>query len=554
MELFQHQVEAKLWLLARRRGILADDLRLGKTRSAAAAASEHLPVLVVCPNSVKRHWANEFQAVSPGLRVSVAMSGKHVFPECDVYVVNFDLLVKLFGQVKHVKTFVLDEAHRIKAAPTYRIVKDKATGQRVRKPVNQRNRLCMQLLSSCEYSWALSGTPMPSRPIELWTLLFSMGFTRLGYVDFAKRYAAAWDAPWGFDVSGASNLPELKKLIAPHMLRRTKKQVFGDYVPPEFKLITFDREVDARESEYSLEDLYKHDNPLLAIEGLSEIVKESALRKLPDAVEFIDNILQSEPKVIVFAYHKEVVEGLAIGLKQYNPVCVTGQTPSAKRHGIQVKFNTDPDCRVIIGNILAAGEGTDYSAADVVIFVETTWVPKDIEQASQRGESMRKLGRASSVYFLTTEASLDHYMLRRVLEKTGVINQVISTSERAETMNEAAVVALTRIADALEALLGKKPVAIDVAGAVEAVADASAKTTTEAAPWADTASEPEKKPEAKAEPKKLTEDDLRTLLIAFDEKKGRGSAKALLQKHGANMLKDLAKDKYQAVVDAMEAA
>ncbi len=531
LNLYPHQVEACTWLQARKYGILADQMRLGKSLSTAAACLDRLPALIVCPASVKFHWRKEFLRLNPNLKIETAEGGKFRFTSADVYIINYDLLGKVL--IPEFKTLVIDEAHRIKSHLT------------------ARTEHCTGLIRRAQFAYALTGTPMPSKPIELWPLLHAMGITDKSWHRFATRYARGWQAPWGFDASGASNLPELRALIAPHMLRRTKEQVFGKYVPQERTIITFDRAIDKRESQFNLNELYDHPNPLLSFEGLAEVVKASALKKIPDALEFIEGILAEQDKVIVFAHHKEVVDALRTGLKKYHPVVITGATPTKDRGALVEQFKTAPTARVFIGNILAAGEGIDLSVADTVVFVETSWVPKDIDQASARTENMTKLNAASSCYFLTTEASIDHIMLKRVLEKTDVIDQVIKISspvvqhlKELKMKDEIAV----RIAEALEALVAH----VQMQNAGFPTTKLPKATKAKSAPVENEAEVEVEIPaptKAAAPVKELTVDDVRTLLIAL----GKDKAKAMLADYGVTKVLELTKEQLAEIYAKVKA-
>ena len=405
IKLHPHQKEAKAFLLSKRRAILADSMRLGKTLSTASAATHNLPALILCPSSVKNHWAQEFKRVNPKLTIDIAHKGTHEFGLADVYIMNYELLGKV-EPAKHV-TLILDEAHKIK------------------NPQAKRTKASMKLIKKATYAYALSGTPMPSRPVELWPLLYSMGITRFGWYDYTREFCNAWDAPWGRDVNGASNLKQLARMMEPYVLRRTKEQVFPAYRPPEFSLITFDLPVDRKEAKFDKAALVEHDNPLLAFEGLADIMLQSGLKKIPYGVEFIEDLLSTEQQVVVFGHHKAVIDALEEKLAEYKPLRLTGDTPSAKRGELVKQFKEDPSHRVFLGNVIAAGEGIDLSTADTIVFMESSWVPGVIQQAAARTESMVKMNNAAQVYLLTTEASIDHYVLKRVLEKIEIIKEVL---------------------------------------------------------------------------------------------------------------------------------
>lgn len=405
--LYPHQVIAKDFLLKNQRVILADAPRCGKTLPTAAAALQHLPALIVCPAIVKNVWKEAIEALNPNIPVTI-INGKKAAEAIGgdgITIINYDLLGAIKG-IKPFSTLVLDESHRIK---NHKAIRTKAA---------------LKLMSRIPRVYALSGTPIPNRPIELWPLLHGLGIYRGGWFDFAQRYARMYTAPWGLDVSGASNLPELRELMKPHTLRRTRDQVFTNYQQPITSLITFDLPTDKREQSFNADALINHPNPMLAFEGLAEVMKEAGMRKAKPAAEFIENILESGESVVVFAHHKDVVIELNTILKAHKAAIITGATPANARPDLLKTFQSGKT-KLFIGNLAACQEGIDLSIADTVIFVEATWQTSALEQASARVENINKQGKAPLIYLLTIANSLDHTVLKKILKKQNIINQII---------------------------------------------------------------------------------------------------------------------------------
>jgi SWI/SNF-related matrix-associated actin-dependent regulator 1 of chromatin subfamily A len=395
-------------LLSRRRAILADQPRVGKTLPTAAAALENLPAFIVCPAIAKTVWEAAFSKLAPKTSVHV-INGKRDAGQpnsADVTIINYDVLQYGVTHVDRYNALVLDECHRIK------------------NPKAARTKAAMLAMKKIGHVYALSGTPIPNRPIELWPILHGLGIYRGGWYDFAARYAKMWSAPWGLDTSGASNLPELKELMRPHVLRRKKENIFKDYKDPQVSLITFDLANDKREQAFDADALVANPNALMAFEGLAEIMREAGMRKVKAASEFIDDLLQANEPVVVFAHHKDVVAALQDELKEHKPVIVVGDTSRARRDAAIEAFQTGKT-QCIIGNIAAMSEGVDLSAADTIVFVECTWSTSALEQASSRVENITKNGIAPIIYILTIKASLDHNVLAKVLKKLNVVNQII---------------------------------------------------------------------------------------------------------------------------------
>jgi superfamily II DNA or RNA helicase len=148
------------------------------------------------------------------------------------------------------------------------------------------------------------------------------------------------------------------------------------------------------------------------------------MRKVKAASEFIDDLLQADEPVVVFAHHKDVVQALQDELKTHKPVVITGETSGPKRDQALKDFQSG-QTQLIIGNIAAMSEGVDLSAADTIVFVECTWTTSALEQASSRVENINKSGIPPVIYILTIKASLDHNVLAKVLKKLNVVNQII---------------------------------------------------------------------------------------------------------------------------------
>ena len=408
MNLLPHQEVSKQFLLSKGRCILADEPRVGKTLATASAALQHLPALIVCPAIVKTVWQSAFTNLDPSIPVTIINGKKNAtsIGADGITIINYDLLGSI-QEMGNFKTLVLDESHRIKSPKAVRTV------------------AAQKLMSKIKYVYALSGTPIPNRPIELWPLLNGLGIYRGGYYDFAARYARMWKAPWGLDVSGASNLPELKEMMKPFVLRRKKADVFTEYQEPIVSLITFDLPVDHREKEFDIDALIDHPNPMLAFDGLSEVMKEAGLRKVKPAIEFILDKLETGEPIVVFAHHKEVVHAIKDEIKKHCGVSViTGETNQKYRADIIQQFQSGQN-KVFIGNLAACQEGIDLSAADTVVFVEATWQTSALLQASSRIENINKAGCAPLIYLLTIARSLDHTILKKVLIKQNIVNQII---------------------------------------------------------------------------------------------------------------------------------
>ena len=103
-------------------------------------------------------------------------------------------------------------------------------------------------------------------------------------------------------------------------------------------------------------------------------------------VDFIREVIEAKERVIVFAYHLDVLSYLEQELQGHKLKVgrVDGRTKPAERTEIERRFQAG-DIQVFLGGILAAGEAITLTRADTVIFAELAWVPGHLVQAEDRG-------------------------------------------------------------------------------------------------------------------------------------------------------------------------
>lgn len=400
---YDFQIRSVEWCGARRVGIVAHEPGLGK--SGIAILASELPALVVCPASVLLHWRREIPAWRPE-----AVPAFSVVSWADPHVRRIDpaTIAGLY------RTVIVDEAHYAKSVESARSLWACA----VVRAVSRQGR-----------AYALSGTMVPNRPIELWPLLYSMGVTRMSYVQFARRYAGAYEDQWGrLDVRGATNLDELQELIGPHVLRYTKAQVMPELPPWTARVLALDLPLERRQKGLFVDDLELLREPV-AMEAMSDLLHVHGLRKVPLVLEHVRDVLEGTRKVVVFAHHRDVIGHLADGLRDYRPqVLMGGMTAKRKDRAVAI-FAEDPECRAFIGQRKAAGEGVDglqKSGASHVIVAEASWVPGDLDQMAHRlDRGAIEDRRHVTMDLLTIHGSIDEHMLRRAVEKAEVVGRIL---------------------------------------------------------------------------------------------------------------------------------
>lgn len=443
--LLPHQEENVRFAAGRKATLIADAPGCGKTFSTIALANCFLPkrVLVICPSSLKINWKREFAKYSVHDHLSVGVATSKELPNTDIIIANYDIIQKWHSRLVAVNWdfLILDEAHYVKnpdAERTKRIFGKAAK----RKPIKgiPHKRLIL-----------LTGTPMTNRPIDLWQFCQVADPNGLGkdYFAFVKRYCAAWKSPWGLDVSGASNLEELGNKLRQSFMIRHDKDILG--LPPKlcsvielptdglgvsallkreaalYATLKADPDVDLESEDFEeqVERLSKQRGPdrVQMMTDLAATRQEVALKKLPLAISFIDNIVSQGEKTVVFVYHRAVAAALRDHYGD-TAVVVTGETPMQRRQDAVDAFQGDPAKTVFIGQIKAAGTGLTLTAARTVVFVELDYVPGNLAQAEDRVHRISQ-DLVCNIYYLVLEGSLDSTIAQSVVEKQRNIRTVI---------------------------------------------------------------------------------------------------------------------------------
>jgi len=139
---------------------------------------------------------------------------------------------------------------------------------------------------------------------------------------------------------------------------------------------------------------------LVRIEKLKQL---AAAGKLEEAIRWIRDFLESGEKLVVFATHRDVVARLAT---EFSAPSITGETPLADRQAAVDRFQSDPECRVIVLNTRAGGVGLTLTAASNVAFLELGWTPAEHDQAEDR---CHRIGQERSVtaWYLLADGTID---------------------------------------------------------------------------------------------------------------------------------------------------
>jgi SNF2 family DNA or RNA helicase len=287
------------------------------------------------------------------------------------------------------------------------------------------------LVPRAEYVWCLTGTPIPNAPDDLWPMLHYLEPQRIGRMSYAKfrekfcvinrRYINGY---WREIVKGGKNEEELKPLLDGFWLRRTQQDV-GIGKPlfsiqavhsdtlPDIEGVDAQTILDAIETGEQITDLH-----------MAEIRRVTGEIKAKAVVELVaEELDEGLDRIVLMCWHKSVIEILKTGLSKYGVVGIDGSTLATKRAEMVDKFKRG-DARVFIGQMLAAGEAIDLSAASELMFVETSFVPKDMAQAAMRCSNHSQT-RQVHVRVCALEGSIDEAISAILMRKVQTIRQLM---------------------------------------------------------------------------------------------------------------------------------
>jgi len=452
MEALPHQIAGARFLSDRNYALLADSPRVGKTGTAIMAADDVFAsrVLVVTTASGRGVWRRAFDDWSIMGRDVAVMTSVEIKPAA-VTIIGWPTLTRRPGYrlpllQREWDVLILDEAHFGKSfeAARTRVVYgdlDNDGAALLRR---------MALTQRAKRVWCLTGTPMPNSPFDLYPMLRAGAAGRLladpykGWPNvtlqgsFKARYCQVkpkkighgYMARWIDVIVGGKNLEELRERCEGLILRRTQQDV--GIRPPIYETMPL---VITRPQRHAIAQAAKDvQGVLAAIDSGSTKDMEmhlGPLRRLTggmkaDAiVQAITDEFESGLDRVVLAYwHREVAEKLIEGLSQFGVVGIDGATPPAKRDANVAAFQSGK-ARVFLGQIAAAGEAIDLSAAAELIFVESSFIPAQMKQMSLRVTNHTQT-RQVRVRVATLDGSIDDAIQSSLLRKWSAINEVLT--------------------------------------------------------------------------------------------------------------------------------
>ncbi|MCI0332754.1 MAG: DEAD/DEAH box helicase [Planctomycetes bacterium] len=481
-ELLPYQLDGIAFALGAGRAVLADDMGLGKTIQGVGVAellareAGIRKVLVICPTSLKSQWRSEIERFSHRSCQLVlgAMAERPAQYDNEAFytVCNYEQVLRDLLAIERVKwdLIILDEGQRIKnwEAKTTNVVK------RLKSP----------------FALVLSGTPLENRIDELYSVVQFVDDRRLGPAfRFFNRHRVTDEKG---KVLGYKNLDQLRKHLAPILLRRTREQVLTQLPERTTEIVRIaptDEQLSihaaqmkivasiVRKSFISEMDLLRLRQALLMCRMAAnstylcnkrEPSYSSKLERLEELLE--QSFAENGRKAVLFSEWTTMlalVEEILRRLK-LKYVRLDGSVPQRQRQQLVNEFQTKSDCRLFI-TTNAGSTGLNLQAANAVINCDLPWNPAVLEQRIARAHRM---GQRQPVhaFLLVTEQTLEESLLTTLSAKKDLALAALDVDSEVDEVS--LVSGAEELRNRLEILLGARPQApLDASQKAEAAAD-----------------------------------------------------------------------------------
>jgi SWI/SNF-related matrix-associated actin-dependent regulator of chromatin subfamily A-like protein 1 len=432
-----HQKIAIEKLAGSKRFILADDMGVGKTTSTIIAALETgvKKILIVCPASLKINWQREIENYSD--RPVYIAEGKKFSTDHDFVIVNYDILKNFHDSdpkkkdeslllKSNFELVILDEAHMISNAQA------------------QRTRIINSFAKKIDRVWLLTGTPMTSRPMNYYNLLNLIDSpVAQNWKAYAIRYCQGFQFSAGkrkvWNVSGASNLEELRDRTSKQILRRLKEDVLDlpdKIITPVYLRLKSKEYEDLMGEYYNWYDRNPDESSSLTVQftKLTKVRQIIADEKISQTIEIAENIIEQGKKVIIFCNFTESLN------KIYNhfgklAVKLNGTMQQHEKQFSVDQFQENDGIKVFVGNIKASGTGITLTSGEAIIFNDLSFLPSDMSQAEDRSY---RYGQKNNVlvYYPIFQNTIENIIYDIVNNKKKVIATVMGDNQNASDAAE----------------------------------------------------------------------------------------------------------------------
>lgn len=448
-ELMPFQKVSCAYALQRQNTIIGDQPGLGKTPIAICFANEigAKRVLCIVPASIRRQWVERIRTWTTmpwPYTVYAIEAGRHgVHPTAQWTVVSYELarhpaIGRALAKGRY-DLLVVDEAHYVKTSDSGRT---RAIFGYADETAEEAKLGFEHLAARANRVLCLTGTPLPNRPREAYTLARGLCWDAIDWMSedafrarfnpggrFQRTNPTTGEFYW-YTREEVGRAGELQMRLRSNLLvRHLKRDVLTQLKLPRYDIVRVD-ETRAVKAALDAEKLLDIDPDTIVtgefvVDGhLSVVRRQMGEAIAPQVADYAEMLLDGgEEKVVIFAWHISVLDILQKQLSKYGLVRIDGATSAAQKFSRVNEFITNPKIKICIGNTLSLGTGTDglQEASAHALLAEPEWVPGNNEQAVDR---LNRIGQKRTVQadFFVAPGSLLEKILSDALRKARVVH------------------------------------------------------------------------------------------------------------------------------------
>jgi SNF2 family DNA or RNA helicase len=420
-------------------GCLADDMGLGKTLQVLTFLKDQSlqhpqqPSLVVMPTTLIFNWVKETERFYPELRFLVLHGSDRVkdpkeFSKYHLVFITYSVLIR---DIEFLKDYTFNYA-----------VLDES--QAIKNPSSQRYKAARLLVSKNRL--AMTGTPIENNTFDLYAQMSFVNPGLLGSVEFFKtEFSDPIDRK-----ADAEKAKQLRTIIKPFMLRRTKEQVAKELPDKTETVIYCEMEEEQRKVYNAFRDnlreslLHKIDMEGLGKSGMMALLKLRQICNSPALLntkedygtasvklkELMRHILEKtgQHKIHVFSQFVKMLKLVEKELKTNN-ICYEYLDGAVKNREERVqRFRENEQCRVFLISLKAGGAGINLTEADYVFLIDPWWNPAVEAQAIDR---THRIGQTKKVfaYRMICKDTIEEKVLKLQDKKKSVAGELITTEQ-----------------------------------------------------------------------------------------------------------------------------
>jgi len=409
-------------------GILADEMGLGKTIQTISflLKRENKKTLIVTPTSLIHNWKSEFEKFAPSLKVGIIHGLKKDRLNLIKNINDYDVMITTYGSLRN----DLDEYEKLQF--DYCIIDE---AQNIKNPMASVTDAVKSI--NAKNKFALSGTPIENNLVELWSIF---DFIMPGYLYNLSKFNAVF-------IKDESQLENLKRMIQPFILRRTKKEVIKE-LPPKIEKKYIVEMGKAQKNTYGIyvenikEKLKENENIKNKITVLSYLTKLRQLcldpnvviedykgksAKIETCLEIVKERIEENNKILVFSQFTSVLKNLGekLSKKGISYYYLDGSTKAMDRTNLVNDFNNNDEVKVFLISLKAGGTGLNLTSANTVVHLDPWWNSSVENQASDRAHRIGQK-QVVEVIKLIAKGTIEEKIIELQERKKDLIDNMIN--------------------------------------------------------------------------------------------------------------------------------